>query len=78
MKKRAGMKASATGAVEKVTALRMTGARYGADGEPDARINSMTSNPTPRGRVVSILTDMHFWVPAIVLLGGLLLLKFLH
>jgi len=25
-----------------------------------------------------ILTDVHFWVPALVLLGGLLLLKFLH
>ncbi len=31
-----------------------------------------------RGRVVSILTDIHFWVPAAVLLGGLLLLRFIH
>lgn len=38
----------------------------------------MSSNPTPRRRMASILTDMHFWVPAVVLLGGLLLLKFLH
>jgi hypothetical protein len=58
--------------------LRMTGLRYGADREQNVRINSMVSNPTPRSRAVSILTDMHFWVPAIVLLSGLLLLKFLH
>jgi hypothetical protein len=31
-----------------------------------------------RGRVASILTDAHFWVPAAVLVGGLLLLRFLH
>jgi len=38
----------------------------------------MTPNPTPRSRTASILADIHFWVPALVLLGGLLLLKFLH
>ncbi len=32
----------------------------------------------PRSRTASIFTDIHFWVPAAVLLGGLLLLKFLH
>ena len=31
-----------------------------------------------RGRAASIFTDIHFWVPAAVLLGGLLLLKFIH
>jgi hypothetical protein len=56
----------------------MTGVRYRADVELDARINSMSSNPTLRGRIANILTDMHFWVPAVVLLGGLLLLKLLH
>jgi hypothetical protein len=30
-----------------------------------------------RGRVRSILTDAHFWVPMAVLLGGLWLLRFL-
>ncbi len=35
------------------------------------------SEPT-RSRTASILRDVHFWVPALVLLGGLLLLKFLH
>jgi hypothetical protein len=35
--------------------------------------------PEPaRSRTVTIFTDVHFWVPAAVLLGGLLLLKFLH
>lgn len=36
-----------------------------------------TSNPR-RSRAVSIFTDIHFWVPAAVLLGGLLLLRFIH
>jgi hypothetical protein len=35
------------------------------------------SNP-PRSRAATILTDIHFWVPAAVLLAGLLLLKFIH
>jgi hypothetical protein len=29
-------------------------------------------------RMAKVLSDIHFWVPALVLLGGLLLLKFLH
>lgn len=31
-----------------------------------------------RSRIASIFTDIHFWVPAAVLIGGLLLLKLLH
>jgi hypothetical protein len=31
-----------------------------------------------RSWLTSVLTDAHFWVPAAVLLGGLLLLKFIH
>lgn len=31
-----------------------------------------------RGRIASVLTDIHFWVPAAILIGGLLLLKFIH
>lgn len=38
-------------------------------------MNTTSSN---RSRSVTVLTDIHFWVPALVLLGGLLLLKFLH
>jgi hypothetical protein len=28
--------------------------------------------------VTAVLTDVQFWVPALVLLGGILLLVFLH
>lgn len=38
-------------------------------------MNTTSSN---RSRAATVLTDIHFWVPALVLLGGLLLLKFLH
>jgi hypothetical protein len=29
-------------------------------------------------RMATVLTDIHFWVPVIVLIGGLLLLRFIH
>jgi len=32
----------------------------------------------PRSRLVSVLTDVHFWVPVAVLIGGLILLKSIH
>jgi len=38
----------------------------------------MTTIEPTRSRAASIFTDVHFWVPAAVLLGGLLLLKFIH
>lgn len=38
----------------------------------------MRTQGSSRSRASSILTDIHFWVPAVVLLGGLLLLKFLQ
>jgi hypothetical protein len=38
----------------------------------------MNSDEPIRSRAASILTDIHFWVPTVVLLAGLLLLKFLH
>ena len=31
-----------------------------------------------RSRAVSIFTDIHFWVPVAVLIGGLLLLHFIR
>ena len=31
-----------------------------------------------RNWVTIVLTDIHFWVPIIVLIGGLLLLEFIH
>jgi hypothetical protein len=38
----------------------------------------MGTEQTTSRRTVNVLSDVHFWVPALVLLGGLLLLKFLH
>jgi hypothetical protein len=35
-------------------------------------------NQEPRGWLNSVLTDVHFWVPVLVLLGGLLLLRFVR
>ena len=31
-----------------------------------------------RNWVAIVLTDIHFWVPLAVLIGGLLLLRFIH
>ncbi len=31
-----------------------------------------------RNWTTSVLTDIHFWVPVAVLIGGLLLLRFIH
>jgi hypothetical protein len=31
-----------------------------------------------RGWLISVLTDIHFWVPVAVLIGGLLLLRWIH
>jgi len=33
---------------------------------------------TPHRWMTSVLTDIHFWVPVAVLIGGLLLLRFIH
>jgi hypothetical protein len=39
----------------------------------------MPKEITPtQNTLASILTDVHFWVPLAVLIGGLVLLKFLH
>ncbi|HEY2351321.1 MAG TPA: hypothetical protein VGH83_02340 [Candidatus Acidoferrum sp.] len=34
--------------------------------------------PQPRARLKSVLTDVQFWVPLAVLIGGLLLLRSIH
>ena len=34
--------------------------------------------PRHRTTRASVLTDIHFWVPVVVLMGGLLLLGFIH
>ncbi len=31
-----------------------------------------------RSWITIVLTDVHFWVPVAVLIGGLLLLRFIH
>ncbi len=35
-------------------------------------------DPNTRSWWASILTDIHFWVPVAVLMGGLLLLRFIR
>jgi len=35
-------------------------------------------DPKTRGWWTSILSDIHFWVPIVVLVGGLLLLRFIR
>jgi hypothetical protein len=36
------------------------------------------TNQAGPSRLVSVLKDIHFWVPVAVLMGGLLLLRFIH
>ena len=37
-----------------------------------------SANQPHTSRLASILTDIHFWVPVAVLMGGLLLLRFIR
>ena len=39
---------------------------------------SSSTNQPNTSRVRSIFTDIHFWVPVAVLMGGLLLLHFIR
>ncbi|HEY6267909.1 MAG TPA: hypothetical protein VIX11_06410 [Candidatus Acidoferrum sp.] len=39
---------------------------------------SPSTNQPDASRLASILTDIHFWVPVAVLMGGLLLLHFIR
>jgi len=36
------------------------------------------TNQSAPSRLVNVLKDIHFWVPLAVLIGGLLLLRFIH
>jgi hypothetical protein len=36
------------------------------------------SNQSPKGVAATILTDVHFWIPAVVLLGGLWVLYWIR
>lgn len=38
---------------------------------PDQKQNAV--NP-----LTNVITDIHFWIPLVVLIGGLLLLNFIH
>ena len=38
----------------------------------------MSAHDRLRSRTASILTDEHFWVPVVILLGGLILLRFIR
>jgi hypothetical protein len=49
--------------------------------DPSLRIDEMQPSDNrdqPRGRWTSVMTDVHFWVPVAVLIGGLILLKSIH
>ena len=37
-----------------------------------------TDNRQARNLLIIVLTDVHFWVPVAVLIGGLLLLEYIH
>jgi hypothetical protein len=41
-------------------------------------MKSMSTGGPASGRAAKILTDIHFWVPVGVLIGGLLLLRIIH
>jgi hypothetical protein len=38
----------------------------------------MTPLVPARNRLTAVLTDIHFWVPVVILVGGLLLLRMFH
>jgi hypothetical protein len=41
-------------------------------------MHRFSTNQPKTSRLASILTDIHFWVPVAVLMGGLLLLRFIR
>jgi hypothetical protein len=45
---------------------------------PTSRMAKMSTGESVCGLVATVLTDVHFWVPAVVLVGGLLLLRIIH
>jgi hypothetical protein len=40
-------------------------------------MNDLRHHDSSRDRLRTILRDVHFWVPAIVLIGGLLVLRWI-
>jgi hypothetical protein len=43
-----------------------------------AQMQSIDNREPRRNWLTSVLTDIHFWVPVVVLIGGLLLLELIH
>jgi hypothetical protein len=43
-----------------------------------AQMQSIDNREPRRNWLTSVLTDIHFWVPVMVLIGGLLLLELIH
>ncbi len=41
-------------------------------------MNATEPDPNTRSWWTSVLSDIHFWVPVAVLMGGLLLLRFIR
>jgi hypothetical protein len=45
---------------------------------PASRMGNISTGESACRRVATVVTDKHFWVPAVVLIGGLLLLRIIH
>jgi len=41
-------------------------------------MKAIEPNPNTRGWWANVFSDVHFWVPVAVLMGGLLLLRFIR
>jgi hypothetical protein len=54
------------------------GTRYNRTALRDCTMKSIENREPRRSRLTLVLTDVHFWVPVAVLVGGLLLLEFIH
>jgi hypothetical protein len=57
---------------------RAPGLISGAPLEMEEGMKENNEAPNNRGWLFSVLTDIHFWVPLVVLIGGLLLLRSIH
>ncbi len=57
---------------------RAASTRYNRTALRDCRMKSIENREPRRNWLILVLTDVHFWVPAAVLIGGLLLLESIH
>jgi hypothetical protein len=51
---------------------------HDAPGCDETAVQTIDKHREPRNWLTSVLTDVHFWVPVGVLIGGLLLLQSIH